>query len=461
LKILRRVHLAGVRDGNTLRLYVDGKLQDTTATLMGFKASPYPLSIGADPKGLFKMEHFFHGLIDEVRISRCVRYTEDFTPAKRLGPDADTLALYHCDEGSGNRLNDSSGNGYHGTIQNAKWVRADVVPVAQKPKQFADAKNPLPRLAALPAHVASIAAVVVAWDEGLVITGGVDAAVYLWDLNQRKQLLKLTQASASIGCLGISPDNRWLAIGTTKGEVELWNLPERLLHRRWKNAGGFVRSLVFIPDSKQLYIAGKQIFLWPMDEETTAIRTVVDQGVFDLAITKDGQALITGAPDGKVTVYTIAGELKLEREFSTGGILHGLALSPDGRQLLTVGGVGWKDQLPGQVQIWDWSSGTRLKNFVGHRGFASDGEFMPDGRHVVTGGRNDRTLRVWNVETEQAVSCVASDSHCFAFLTVAPDGQQIFSGGGSHYEFGKYEDDGDNRLFFWSLEDIRARKALP
>ena len=37
-------------------------------------------------------------------------------------PTTDTLALYHFDEGSGEELEDSSGNNHHGKVVNAKWV---------------------------------------------------------------------------------------------------------------------------------------------------------------------------------------------------------------------------------------------------------------------------------------------------------------------------------------------------
>ena len=58
------------------------------------------------------------------------RYDKDFTPAQRFEPDADTLALYHCDEGIGDILKDSSGNGHHGKIVGAKWVKADGTAIA-------------------------------------------------------------------------------------------------------------------------------------------------------------------------------------------------------------------------------------------------------------------------------------------------------------------------------------------
>src|ERR1019366_7642082 len=69
-------------------------------------------------------------IMDEVRFSKVARYDKDFTPAKRFEPDADTLALYHFDEGAGDVLKDSSGNGHHGKIVGAKWVNADGSPIA-------------------------------------------------------------------------------------------------------------------------------------------------------------------------------------------------------------------------------------------------------------------------------------------------------------------------------------------
>ncbi|HSQ68383.1 MAG TPA: MXAN_6577-like cysteine-rich protein [Polyangiaceae bacterium] len=50
--------------------------------------------------------------IDEVRISSTLRYTANFTPSRRFSPDAQTVSLYHFDEGTGTTSADSSGNGY-------------------------------------------------------------------------------------------------------------------------------------------------------------------------------------------------------------------------------------------------------------------------------------------------------------------------------------------------------------
>ena len=115
----KRVHVAGVFDGKTARLLIDGKLVGTADSTLLPKQSPKDLILGAR----------YSGTMDEWRISKVARYEADFTPPKRYESDADTLALYHFDEGTGDVLKDSSGNNHHGQIVGAKWVKFDGSPI--------------------------------------------------------------------------------------------------------------------------------------------------------------------------------------------------------------------------------------------------------------------------------------------------------------------------------------------
>jgi hypothetical protein len=84
----RRTHVAGVRLGRELRLFVDGKLV-AKKDVEGPAVEPmHPFTLGGK---------IFVGLISEVRVSRGARYDKDFTPQKRFKPDKDTIALYHFD----------------------------------------------------------------------------------------------------------------------------------------------------------------------------------------------------------------------------------------------------------------------------------------------------------------------------------------------------------------------------
>ncbi|WP_417850879.1 LamG-like jellyroll fold domain-containing protein [Thalassoglobus sp.] len=117
LKVLQlgeRHHFTGVYTGEKILVFVDGKLVNT------INNSSVRMSDAS-----FKMGENFIGKLGPVRVSSVARYETDFTPAQRMQPDKDTLALYHFDQGTGDTLKDSSGNGYDGKIVGAKWVKQE------------------------------------------------------------------------------------------------------------------------------------------------------------------------------------------------------------------------------------------------------------------------------------------------------------------------------------------------
>ena len=121
----RRIHLAGVCDGKSLRFYVDGVLQHSPASFVQSHPPNRHASVAIGKARSQLGSPGFHGIIDEVRISNTARYSEDFTPQRRFEPDEHTMALYHFDEGSGDVLKDASGNGHDGKIVGAKWVKVE------------------------------------------------------------------------------------------------------------------------------------------------------------------------------------------------------------------------------------------------------------------------------------------------------------------------------------------------
>ncbi len=130
-----RHHAAFVREGDEVKIYVDGVPLRSGGTIVDAdKTTPDPsikfqevekfflgAAVSRDGKNLTR---FFHGSLDEFRISKSVRYTKPFTPEPIFSKDAETVTLYHFDEGQGDVLTDSSGNNHHGKIVGAKWVPA-------------------------------------------------------------------------------------------------------------------------------------------------------------------------------------------------------------------------------------------------------------------------------------------------------------------------------------------------
>jgi hypothetical protein len=109
-------HLAGTWDGESTDLFVDGVREGFAA---GAPTEPPgdTIRFGCDSAA-----NAYPGLLDEVRISSVVRYTDDFSvPTAAYEPDADTLGLFHVDEGEGDTTMDAAA-GLVGQVEGADWV---------------------------------------------------------------------------------------------------------------------------------------------------------------------------------------------------------------------------------------------------------------------------------------------------------------------------------------------------
>ena len=89
-------HLAGVYDGQTVKLFVNGAEAGSIEASGKRKTNKLPLFIGADPDNASQPTRCFHGLIDEVRLSAAAIYAEKFKPAKTLEASESTKLLMHC-----------------------------------------------------------------------------------------------------------------------------------------------------------------------------------------------------------------------------------------------------------------------------------------------------------------------------------------------------------------------------
>ncbi len=108
-------HVAISKKANGERkMFINGKLVSTNTNAPAPADSDGAGSIGRSGS---VNEGYFAGFIDEVRISDIARYQSNFSPPlSNLGEDANTVALWHFDEGYGQTTIDSSQNKLHGTL---------------------------------------------------------------------------------------------------------------------------------------------------------------------------------------------------------------------------------------------------------------------------------------------------------------------------------------------------------
>ncbi len=112
-----------------------------------------------------------------------------------------------------------------------------------------------------------------------------------------------------------------------------------------------------------------------------------------------------------------AGEKLMERILSHGGVVHGVAFSPDGRRLAT----GCADRM---ARLWDVASGGALSAPMGHEGPVHAIAFSPDGRMIATACR-DEALRLWDAVTGDSIGDPIRHEAPVTAVRFSPDGTRI------------------------------------
>lgn len=80
LTVNQWAHVAVVKNGTSLRLYVDGVQQDEVEASIAMNPSSENIFIGREPPTAPTAQDDFAGYLDEFRISRTAVYTTAFTP---------------------------------------------------------------------------------------------------------------------------------------------------------------------------------------------------------------------------------------------------------------------------------------------------------------------------------------------------------------------------------------------
>ncbi len=219
----------------------------------------------------------------------------------------------------------------------------------------------------------------------------------------RRQLFALTS------CLALPPAE---ALAFTPDGDSVWMVDrDPKVVRRWELAlGQFVglplehpeqvRALAVSPDGKLIATGCMDgMRLWDAATGQPKRKYPGQNEICVVAFGPDSRTVLTGRPEIEdrqaYTVFQVWGAAtgqSLGQEFRQQRRARGVAISPDGRTLLT---IMWAGKV---VHRWDLLTGRPLEPILLHQGFVSAVAFSPDGRTILIGGE-DRVARLWEAGT--------------------------------------------------------------
>ncbi len=160
-----------------------------------------------------------------------------------------------------------------------------------------------------------------------------------------------------------------------------------------------------------------------------------------VAVTPDGQRIISDGDDNSVRVWNLAsGRAERTLDGHTGPV-SAVAVTPDGRRIIS----GGFDQT---VRVWNLATGCPEQTLDGHTGYVHAVAVTPDGQRIISGSF-DQTVRVWNLAaTGRAERTPDGHGRPVSAVAVTPDGRRVVSGGD------------DNSVRVWDLATGRAERTL-
>jgi WD40 repeat protein len=134
--------------------------------------------------------------------------------------------------------------------------------------------------------------------------------------------------------------------------------------------------------------------IWDVKTGTERLTLRAQEGIASVAFSRDGARLITTGWSKKARVWDAAtGKVLLTLTGPLAGqwtaAFWTAAFSPDGSLIATAGADH-------NVRVWDTATGTEIALLVGHTSDVCHVCFSPDGRHILTTGYGDQSVRLWD-----------------------------------------------------------------
>jgi WD40 repeat protein len=186
-----------------------------------------------------------------------------------------------------------------------------------------------------------------------------------------------------------------------------------------------VRSVAISPDGQTLVSGSndKTIKIWQLSTGQE-LRTLTGHSgwISSLAISPDGQTLVSGSWDKTIKIWQLSTGQELRTLTGHSAHVGSVAISPDGQTLVSGSGDN-------TIKIWELSTGRELRTLTGHPGYVNSVAISPDGQKLVSGsssGSWDNTIKIWELSTGQELR--TGDSDYVTSVAISPDGQTLVSG---------------------------------
>jgi WD40 repeat protein len=278
------------------------------------------------------------------------------------------------------------------------------------------------------------------------MTSSYDGSLRVWDVERGKQIGKNWRDGGSpIDAIALSPDGKKILSGSRDHTTRLWDIDTAKVIAKWM---GRTTHIYWNRDSRRV-ISSRYYddTVWVCDAETgETILGPLGLSCAMQAVYSPDETMIAAC--GRATGNYDIGCIKIWNA-NTGKPVANLE-EPKG----TVLSLAWHGDRKtlisgshhGKIRIWDTTTWQQITVLTGHTGLVHGFAISPNGRILASVGRGDKTARLWDLESGQPIGSPIQHANKVDCLSFSADGKVLATGCF------------DNNAYAWDVSAI-VRKA--
>jgi eukaryotic-like serine/threonine-protein kinase len=225
-----------------------------------------------------------------------------------------------------------------------------------------------------------------------------------------------------ITAAALNPDGKIAWIAGQDHVIRRWDIGRGSLTDGPTKLPDLARSLLWCPDGSTVVSVTQDKVVQRWDVETgEPIGPPLARGVLAAAWAPDGTFLVTGDADGAVRRWDRRTGAVLRPEIPRTGPVRGVAVSPNGRTLLTTDGK--------KVRFWDIETGLESGKPLDHTANVAAVVYGPEGRSVLTVCDGDgRSTQAWDTIKRQPLGRPVRHGQVVGAIVFDPSGRRYLTG---------------------------------
>ncbi len=263
--------------------------------------------------------------------------------------------------------------------------------------------------------------------DGIILSVGADKRLRFWKRSETKGLAELLVESRHDGFvrdMAVSADGKLIVTGGADGLVRLWNQDGTPAGTPFSGHNMDIYSVACAPDA-QIIASGDAngtVFLW--DRTGKKIKTIEEgnkNGVRSIAFSPHGDYFVTGGADKTIRLWDCTGQdLGLPFEGHQDSVYCVAVGGPDGDRIASA-------SADRTLRLWDKQGNLLSPPLRGHEDEVIAVAFSPNGKLLVSGS-SDHTVRLWFLGDTPIGLALRGHTAKVESVAFSPDGAFIISG---------------------------------